>query len=86
MTSNLTRFVMDVGEVLLGRDRTQVIQARRRAARTWPAIVGFAAGGAACYAAVGMGSLAVPAGLALLALALSLGHAPDRRQPAGKPA
>jgi uncharacterized membrane protein YoaK (UPF0700 family) len=89
MTSNLTRFVMDVGEVLLGHDRTQVTQARRRAARTWPAIVGFtagAAGGAACYAAVGLVSLALPAGLALLALALSLGHAPGRRQPAGTPA
>jgi uncharacterized membrane protein YoaK (UPF0700 family) len=88
MTSNLTRFVMDVGEVLLGHDRAAA-KARGRAARTWPAIVGFtagAAGGAACYAAVGMVSLALPTGLALLALALSLGHAPDRRQPAGKPA
>lgn len=89
MTSNLTRFAMDVGEVLLGRDRAEVTQARRRAARTWPAIIGFAAGaagGAACYAAVGLVSLALPAGLALLALALSLGHRRDRRQPAGKPA
>jgi uncharacterized membrane protein YoaK (UPF0700 family) len=89
MTSNLTRFTMDVGQVLLGRDRAEVTQARRRAARTWPAIVGFAAGaagGAACFAAVGLVSLAVPAGLALLALALSLGPAPDRGQPAGKPA
>jgi uncharacterized membrane protein YoaK (UPF0700 family) len=88
MTSNLTRFTMDVGQVLLGHDRAEVTQARRRAARTWPAIVGFAAGaagGAACYAAVGLVSLAVPAGLALLALALSLGHAPDPDQPAGKP-
>jgi hypothetical protein len=37
--SNLTRFTMDVGEVALGRDRVEVTQARRRAARTWPAIV-----------------------------------------------
>jgi uncharacterized membrane protein YoaK (UPF0700 family) len=88
MTSNLTRFVMDVGEVLLGRARAAA-GARRRAAQTWPAIVGFVAGaasGAACFAAVGLVSLALPAGLALLALALSLGPAPDRGQPAGKPA
>jgi uncharacterized membrane protein YoaK (UPF0700 family) len=89
MTSNLTRFVMDVGPVLLGRDPTQVTQARRRAARTWPAIVGFTAGaalGAALLAAVGLPSLVLPVGLALLALALGPGPAADGRQPAGRPA
>jgi uncharacterized membrane protein YoaK (UPF0700 family) len=89
MTSNLTRVVLDVGEVLVGREEAAVAQARRRAGRTWPAIVGFVAGaavGAVCFAAAGLASLALPAGLALLALALSLGPAPDRRQPAGKPA
>jgi uncharacterized membrane protein YoaK (UPF0700 family) len=30
MTSNLTRFTMDVGQVLLGHDRAEVTQARRR--------------------------------------------------------
>jgi uncharacterized membrane protein YoaK (UPF0700 family) len=88
MTSNVTRFTLDVGAALLGRDRAEVTEALRRAARTWPAIVGFAAGaagGAACYAAVGLASFALPAGLGFLALAVSLGHAPDRGQPAGKP-
>jgi uncharacterized membrane protein YoaK (UPF0700 family) len=74
MTSNLTRFTMDVGAVLLGRDPDDVAKARSRAKHTWPAIVGFAIGcglGAACEAAVGLWSLALPAGFALLALAMS---------------
>jgi uncharacterized membrane protein YoaK (UPF0700 family) len=73
MTTNITRFVMDVGEVLLGRDRASAADARRRAAHTWPAIAGFAAGagvGAALYVATGLSSLALPAGLALAALVL----------------
>jgi uncharacterized membrane protein YoaK (UPF0700 family) len=88
MTSNLTRFVLDIVGVLLGREGTAVAQARRRAARTWPAIVGFVVGappGGAGVAAAGLASLALPVGLALLALALSLGPAPDRRPPTGTP-
>jgi uncharacterized membrane protein YoaK (UPF0700 family) len=80
MTTNITRYVMDVGEVLLGRDPDEVAQARRRAARAWPAIVGFTAGaalGAALFAAAGVWSLALPAGLALLALAVRLGRGLD---------
>jgi hypothetical protein len=67
MTSNLTRFVLDIVGVLLGREGTAVAQARRRAARTWPAIVGFVVGaalGAAWFAAAGLASLALPVGLA----------------------
>jgi hypothetical protein len=83
MTSNLTRFIMDGIEVALGRDRAAVAQVRRRAARTWPAIVGFAADaalGAACFATAGCRSAwrCWPF--------LSPGPAADRRQPAGKPA
>jgi uncharacterized membrane protein YoaK (UPF0700 family) len=83
MTTNLTRFVMDVGEVLLGRDSAEVDGARRRAKHTWPAIVGFTVGGglgAACFAAAGLWSLALPVGLALLALAMGLATRPDRGQ------
>jgi uncharacterized membrane protein YoaK (UPF0700 family) len=74
MTSNITRFTMDLGEVLLGDDPAEIATARRRAAHTWPAIVGFAFGaalGAALFAAVGLQSLALPAGVALLALAVT---------------
>jgi uncharacterized membrane protein YoaK (UPF0700 family) len=75
MTTNITRFVMDVGEVLLGRNPAHVARARRRTKQTWPAIIGFTAGaglGAACFAVAGLWSLALPAGLALLAFAMGL--------------
>jgi len=73
MTTNVTRFMMDVGEVLLGRDPDEVAKASSRAKNTWPPIVGFTVGcgiGAACEAAVGLWSLALPTGLALLAFAM----------------
>jgi len=73
MTTNVTRFMLDVGEVLLGRDPDEVAKARSRAKHTWPPIVGFTVGcglGAACEAAVGLWSLALPTGLALLAFAM----------------
>jgi uncharacterized membrane protein YoaK (UPF0700 family) len=79
MTSNVTRFAIDVGEVLLGGDPADVAKARNRAARTLPPIVGFTAGcglGAACEAALGTWSLALPAGLAMLAFAI--GFAAER--------
>ena len=50
-----------------------VAKARNRAARTLPVIVGFTVGcglGAACEAALGTWSLALPAGLAMLAFAI----------------
>jgi len=74
MTTNITRFMMDVGDVMLARRPADVAKARDRAMRTWPAIVGFAIGcgaGAICEAAIGLRSLALPAGLALLAVAMS---------------
>jgi uncharacterized membrane protein YoaK (UPF0700 family) len=83
MTSNVTRFMMDVGEVLLGHDPDEVAKARSRAKHTWPAIVGFTVGcglGAACEAAVGLWSLALPTGLALLALAMGLAATLDGGQ------
>jgi uncharacterized membrane protein YoaK (UPF0700 family) len=73
MTTNITRLTMDVGELLLRRDPDEVVKARRRAKHTWPAIVGFVVGcglGAWCEAVAGLWSLALPAGLALVALAL----------------
>jgi uncharacterized membrane protein YoaK (UPF0700 family) len=75
MTTNITRFMMDVGEVILGREPADVAKAGRRAMRAWPPIVGFAIAcglGAAYQAAIGLRSLALPIGLALLALAIGL--------------
>ena len=76
MTTNITRFMMDLGEVLLEGDPDSVAKARGRASRTWPAVIGFAVGcglGAACESAIGLLSLALPTGLALLAFAMTLG-------------
>ncbi|HME23279.1 MAG TPA: DUF1275 family protein [Acetobacteraceae bacterium] len=79
MTSNVTRFGLDVGEVLLGGDPAEVAKARSRAAHALPVIVGFAVGcafGAACEVALGPWSLALPASLALLALAFAFDAGP----------
>ena len=83
MTTNVTRFVMDVGEALLGDAPAKVAEARHRAKHTWPVILGFIGGaglGAACYAVAGLKSLGLPAGLALLALVMSLGPRPAGRR------
>ncbi|HEY3848991.1 MAG TPA: YoaK family protein [Acetobacteraceae bacterium] len=79
MTSNVTHFAVDVGKVLRGGDPADVAKARNRAARILPVIVGFAVGcgvGAACEIMLGLWSLTLPAGLALLAFAI--GFAVDR--------
>lgn len=70
---------MDAGEALLRRDPAEVAEARQRAKHTWPVIIGFTAGaglGSACFAAAGRRSLGLPAGLALLALVMSLAARP----------
>ena len=75
MTTNITRFVMDVGEVIFARKLSDVAKARDRAMLTGPAIVGFASGcglGAACEAAIGLRSLVLPVGLAVLAVAMGV--------------
>jgi uncharacterized membrane protein YoaK (UPF0700 family) len=83
MTTNITRLTMDVGEVLVGRDRDDVAKARNRAKHTWPAVVGFVVGcglGAWCEAVTGLGSLALPTGLGLFALLLGLATKLDKPQ------
>ena len=81
MTSNVTLFMIDVGAMLFLRDPDGVANARSRARRTWPAIVGFTVGcslGAVLEAVIGPWSLALPTGFALLALAL--GFSVDSRR------
>jgi hypothetical protein len=75
MMTNITRFMMDVGGMMLERAAASVAKVRRRAKSTLPAIFGFAVGRglkAACEATIGLRSLAVPTGLALLALAMGI--------------
>ena len=78
MTTNVTHFMLDLGG-LIGGDPAEVAKARSRAMHTLPVIVGFATGcglGAACEAAAGLWSLALPTGLALLAFAMGLAKKP----------
>jgi uncharacterized membrane protein YoaK (UPF0700 family) len=73
MTTNVTHFMLDLGEVLVGRDQAEIAKARRSVMRTLPVIVGFVIGcalGAAGVAVAGRWSLVLPTGLALLALAM----------------
>lgn len=75
MTTNVTRLVMDLGAVLLGRDPVEIAKAGSRARHTAAAVIGFAVGGvigAAFEMVVGPWSLALPAMLALIALAVSV--------------
>ena len=74
MTSNVTRFVLDLGEIFLGRDNSVIAKARTRAQYTWPAIVGFTVGcaaGAVAESEFGLWALLLPASLALLTLGVS---------------
>jgi uncharacterized membrane protein YoaK (UPF0700 family) len=83
MTSNITRFMMDFGTTLCGRDPHEVATARKRAQQTWPAIIGFAAGcalGAVCEAAIGLWSLTLPTALGLFALGLGFAAEPSGRR------
>jgi uncharacterized membrane protein YoaK (UPF0700 family) len=73
MTTNVTHFMLDLGEALAGGGAAKAATARNRALHTLPVIVGFTIGcalGAACEAAAGLWSLALPACLALLAFAM----------------
>jgi uncharacterized membrane protein YoaK (UPF0700 family) len=73
MTTNITILTIDIGNMLVA-DPNDMVKARSRASHTWPAVIGFAVGctlGASCQMIVGLRSLALPAGLALLALALA---------------
>jgi uncharacterized membrane protein YoaK (UPF0700 family) len=75
MTTNVTHFMLDLGEVLAGDEATKVSTARHRAMHTLPVIVGFTTGcgvGPLYEAAAGLSSLALAACLALLAFAMCL--------------
>ena len=83
MTTNTTRFVLDLGEVLIGRSRNDGVKAGERAKRSGLAIAGFVVGcglGAGCQAVIGLWSLALPTGLALVALVIAVAAKLDGSQ------
>lgn len=73
MTSNVTRFALDMGTVMLGANKEDLVKARSRAGRTLPVILGFAIGcgiGGVLVQSHGLVSLFLPASLALGCVAL----------------
>lgn len=86
MTTNVAHFMVDIGEILVGRNSAEGANAGRRAARTLPVLLGFVAGcglGAALEAVTGLWSLALPVGLALVAFGIGLVQ--EGRPLAGRP-
>jgi uncharacterized membrane protein YoaK (UPF0700 family) len=84
MTTDITTFMMDIGAILFRRGPDGVANARNRARRTWPAIVGFTLGcclGAPLEAMIGPWSLALPTGLALVALMLGFSFNTNLEEP-----
>jgi uncharacterized membrane protein YoaK (UPF0700 family) len=83
MTTNTTQLTIDLATLLWRRGKPEdLAQARRRAGQTLPCVVGFVAGcaaGAALEVHFGLGALALPVALAVLAVPLgelrSDGHA-----------
>jgi uncharacterized membrane protein YoaK (UPF0700 family) len=77
MTTNVTHFMLDLGEVLAGGDGAAIAKARDRAKRTLPVIAGFTVGcalGAAYEATAGLWSLTLPMGLAMIACAMGFAY------------
>jgi uncharacterized membrane protein YoaK (UPF0700 family) len=73
ITTNIARFTTDIGTILLGAKSDEALTARRRVERLWLSIIGFISGccfGAVCEARFGLYALALPVGVALLALAM----------------
>ena len=73
MTTNVTHFMLDLGEALVGGGAAKVAEPCDRAMRTLPVIVGFTIGcglGAASEASAGLWSVVLPTGLALLVFAM----------------
>jgi uncharacterized membrane protein YoaK (UPF0700 family) len=71
MTTNVSHFMLAVGDLLVGGDAGRRAKARKRIVQLLPVIIGFLLGcalGAATQAAYGPWSLCLPTGLALLAV------------------
>ena len=81
MTTNVTVFAMDIGEILLAPDAGRVARARERARDTGAAIAGFVAGcalGAAEEHFFGLHALVLP--ISLAGIALVFGFAANQTQ------
>jgi uncharacterized membrane protein YoaK (UPF0700 family) len=80
MTTDITKFMMDLGAILFRSDPDEVARASSRAKHTWPAILGFTVGcslGAILEAAIGPWSLALPTALGVVAFGAGLRQTPS---------
>jgi uncharacterized membrane protein YoaK (UPF0700 family) len=71
MTTNVTRFVLAIGQIIMAESDVVASEARAQVTHLLPVIAGFALGcavGAAAESAYGLRSLGLPAGLAGLAV------------------
>jgi uncharacterized membrane protein YoaK (UPF0700 family) len=88
MTTNVTRFALDVADVAIASDPRRRQEARTAAGHTWPQIVGFLLGcgiGAASEAAFGSWSAASPVTLAIVAAAIAFDRTPSASIPDKQP-
>jgi uncharacterized membrane protein YoaK (UPF0700 family) len=84
ITTNVSIFTMDVGEIWFGKSQPGRAKARIRAQRTWPAIAGFLLGcalGALCEPMFGLVALIVPTIISLSAVGFGLIRRDQRRVP-----
>jgi uncharacterized membrane protein YoaK (UPF0700 family) len=84
ITTNVSIFTMDVGEIWFGKSQPSRAKACIRAQRTWPAIAGFLLGcalGALCEPTFGLVALIVPTLLSLSAIGFGLIRRDQRRVP-----
>jgi uncharacterized membrane protein YoaK (UPF0700 family) len=88
MTTNVTRFALDVADVVIASDPRHRQEARAAAGHTWPQIVGFLIGcgiGAASEAAFGSWSAVSPVTLAIVAAAIAFDRTPSASIPDKQP-
>lgn len=82
MTTNVTQLMSDLSAVLIGGEAADVVKAKSCALQTLPVAIGFVIGctlATAGEAAVGLSSLMLRTGLALLAFVVGIGHGTDIR-------
>jgi uncharacterized membrane protein YoaK (UPF0700 family) len=88
MTTNVTRFALDLAELAVASDPRRRQEARAAVGHTWPQIVGFLIGcgiGAGSEAAFGAWSAAAPVGLAVVAAAMGFDRTCGARSPDERP-
>lgn len=83
MTTNTTRLILNLTDLLVGTDAAEAAKAKEQALQTLPVFIGFGIGcalGAAGEAVVGLWSIILPAALASFACTIGMQRGPDARR------